>query len=83
MQTCPLCKKSNLIPVLKNIIKYAFEYRKLNYKNFVEVDKKLYRKNERYKVVGSLSQTFKKLKKWNWKPKIYGKKLVYKMCQHC
>jgi len=69
--------------LIKNIIKYAFKYRKLNYKNFVEVDKKLYRKNERYKVVGSLSQTFKKLKKWNWKPKIYGKKLVYKMCQYC
>ncbi len=69
--------------LIKNIIKYAFQYRNLNYKNYIEVDKKFFRKNERNKVVGSLSQTFKKLKRWNWKPKIYGKKLVYKMCQHC
>ena len=66
---------------IKNVIKYAFEYRGLNYKKYITVDKKLFRKNERNKVIGSMKKTFSKLKKW--KPKTFGKELVYKMSKYC
>jgi len=83
LKPCDMLIGTGKSVLVKNIIKYAFAYRNLDYKKFIKVDKKLYRKSERNRVVGSLSETFKKLKKWNWKPKIYGKKLVYKMCQSC
>ena len=66
---------------IKNVIKYAFEYRGLNYKKYIVIDKKLFRKNERNKVIGSMKKTFSKLKKW--KPKVFGKELVYKMSKYC
>ena len=64
---------------VKNIIKYAFEYNNMNYKKFISINKKLFRKNEKKIIIGSTSETLKKLKKWNWKLKISGKKLVIKM----
>ena len=63
----------------REIIKLIFSYRKLDYKNFIIIDKKLLRKNENNFIVSDMSETFKKLKKWNWKPKIFGRKLVLKM----
>ena len=67
---------------IRQLIYYAFNYRKLNYKNYIKVDKKLFRKIERNQIIGSMYQTFRLLKKWHWKPKIIGKKFVYKMCQN-
>ena len=63
----------------KQIIKYLFKQNKLNYKKYIKIEKKLYRKNEKKIIVSSMKNTIKKLKKFNWKPKIYGKKLAYKM----
>jgi GDP-D-mannose dehydratase len=63
----------------REILKLIFSFKKLNYKDFIIVDKKLLRKNENNFIVSDMKQTFKKLKKWNWKPKIFGKKLILKM----
>ena len=63
----------------REILKLIFNYKKLNYKNFTIVDKKLLRKNENNYIVSNMNETFMKLKKWNWKPKIFGKKLILKM----
>ncbi len=67
---------------VKKLILYAFKYYKLDYKNFINVDKKLVRKKERKKIICSMSNTIKLLKKWNWKPRITEKKFVYKMCEN-
>ena len=63
----------------REILKLIFNYKKLNYKNFIIIDKKLLRKNENNFIVSNMNETFMKLKKWNWKPKIFGKKLILKM----
>ena len=64
---------------VKEIIKYAFKYYKINYKNHILIEKKYLRKKEQNVIVADIKDTVKKLKKWSWKPKILGKKIVYKM----
>lgn len=63
----------------KEILKLIFSYKKLDYKNFIIIDKNLLRKNENNFIVSDMRETFQKLNKWNWKPKIFGKKLILKM----
>ena len=61
------------------MIKFFFDLKKMNFKEYIKLDKSLFRKNEKKNV--SISE-FKKnqlLKKRNWIPKIYGKKLVKKL----
>tara|TARA_B110000503_G_scaffold49567_1_gene80512 strand:- start:833 stop:1753 length:921 start_codon:yes stop_codon:yes gene_type:complete len=64
---------------IKDMIKFFFELKNMDYKEFVKIDKKLYRKNEKIKLISSKSNTIQLLKKWKWKPKIYGKSLVSKL----
>ena len=64
---------------LSEMIKFFFDLKKMNFKEYIKLDKSLFRKNEKKNV--SISE-FKKnqlLKKRNWIPKIYGKKLVKKL----
>ena len=68
---------------IRNVIKYAFEYWNLDYKKYININKNLIRKKERKQIIGSMTQTFKKLKKWKWNPKIYGKRLIFKMAKYC
>ena len=63
----------------KQVIKYLFALKKLNYKKYINVKKSLFRKNEKKIIVSSMKETLRKLKKFKWKPKIYGEKLLYKM----
>ena len=63
----------------KSIIKYLFNLKKLDYKKYIKVEKKLFRKYEKKIIVSSMSNTLNKLKKFNWKPTVYGKKLAFKM----
>lgn len=65
--------------LIKDMVKYFFHINKLSYENFVIIDKKLYRKNEKKKLVSSVSNATQLLKKWRWNPKIYGKKLILKL----
>ena len=64
---------------LSEMIKFFFDLKKMNFKEYIKLDKSLFRKNEKKNV--SILE-FKKnqlLKKRNWIPKIYGKKLVKKL----
>jgi len=67
---------------IKDFIFHAFNFYKLDYKKYIVINKKFFRKNERVKVVASMKNTFSLLKKWKWKVKISGKELVYKMCRN-
>ena len=64
---------------IKKIISLFFEFKNMDYKQFIKIDKKLYRKNEKYNLISIKSNTNKLLKKWKWVPKIYGKKLISKL----
>ena len=64
---------------IKDMIKFFFELKNMNYKEFIKIDKKLYRRNEKINLISSKTNTTKLLKKWKWVPKIYGKNLVLKL----
>ena len=46
---------------------------------YININKNLFRKNENKIIVGSMKETLRKFKKFRWKPKIFGGKLLYKM----
>jgi GDPmannose 4,6-dehydratase len=66
----------------REIIEYIYKLKKLNYKNYIKINFNLFRKDQNQYIVSSMSNTLKKLKKFNWKPKIYGKRLLKKMYQN-
>ena len=63
------------------MLKYAFEYFSLDYKKFIRVDKKFYRKND---VKNKKSNYLKCLKrnKLKRKDKYYGKTLIIKLINY-
>lgn len=63
---------------IKDILKILFRRNKLNYKDFVKQDRKLFRKNEQLEISCSMKYTKNLLKKFKWQPKIYGPKLLIK-----
>ena len=63
----------------RDILKYAYNLNKLNFKNFYSVNKIFIRKRENKIVIGSNSLTIDKFKRFNWKPKIYKEKLIKKI----
>ncbi len=63
----------------KNILNVAYKSNKLDFRKFFKVSKKFIRKKELKVIIGSNHQTKQKLKKFGWKPKIYGNKIVKKM----
>ena len=79
LKPCDLIISSGKSYLLENMIKFIFEIKKLNYKNFITIDKNLFRKNEQLIVATDMKNTINRLKLFNWKPKIYGKKLVKKI----
>ena len=79
LKPCNLIIASGKRYSLKKILEIAFEIKKINYKKFIKIDKKLYRKNEDKNVFPNLDNTLKKLQRFKWKPKIYGKKLILKI----
>ena len=64
---------------IRYILKTLFKLNKLNYRNFIKIDKKLFRKNEQLKITCSINETILLLKRFNWKPKIFGNKLLIKL----
>lgn len=65
----------------KDVIFFAYNYKKLNYKNYVSQNKKFFRKNEVQKLVGSRSNHKILRDRFKWKPRILGKKLIEKMME--
>ena len=63
------------------MLKFAFEFFKLNYKNFVTIDKKFIRKADSKIKKSNFMVCLRKnkIKRIN---KIYGKKLIYKIIRH-
>ena len=65
----------------KQMIRYAFNYFKLDYRKYIKIEKKFYR-NKDFKFKKS---DFKKNKKdidASWRPKIFGKKIIYKLIRY-
>ena len=79
LKPCDLIISSGKSYSLKKMLKFIFEIKSLNYKDYIKIDKKLFRKNEQFSVGTDMKNTIKKLKLFNWRPKIYGKKLVQKI----
>ena len=65
----------------KEILKEAFNQNKLNYNDYIKIDKKLIRKDEVRVLIGSKSNYSFLNKDFDFKFKIFGKKLVRKMFQ--
>ena len=63
----------------RQIVKYLFALKKLDYMKYININKNLFRKNENKIIVGSMKETLRKFKKFKWKPKIFREKLLYKM----
>ncbi len=64
---------------VKDFIKIAFEHVNLNYKDFIRIDPKLFRPNDKIILKANFSKAKTKLQ---WKPKISFKSLVYEMVDH-
>ena len=79
LKPCDLILSSGKKLSGKQILDFAYSFKKLNYTDYYSADKKFFRKNETKIVIGSNSFTKQKLKKFNWFPKIHGKKLVKKI----
>ena len=79
LKPCDLILSSGTKMSGKQILKFAYGFKNLDYKKYFSIDKKFFRKNERKTVIGSNIITKKKLKKFGWKPKIFGKKIVRKI----
>ena len=61
---------------VKDFLKISFKLVNLNYKNFISIDKKFYRPNDKYKLVANYTKAKKILK---WTPKISFKSLINDM----
>ena len=63
----------------KNIIKEAYKLNGLNYKKYYSINKKFFRKNESKFLIGSKKNISYLKKKYNFKFKIVGNKLIKEM----
>ena len=61
------------------ILNIAFKLNNLDYRNYKKIDKKFFRKNEKKILIGSYKNTEYLKNKFNFKFKIFGKKLIEKM----
>ena len=61
---------------VKDFLKIAFGYFDLDYRKYIIIDKKFYRKNDKYILRANIDKAIKILK---WKPKINFKSLVNEM----
>lgn len=66
---------------VKMMLKYAFKYFNLNYKNFIIPDKNLFRKKD-FNVKKSNYLACAKRNKIDRKSKIYGKKIIYSIIRY-
>jgi len=64
---------------VKDFIRIAFEHVNLNYKDYIQIDPKLFRPNDKITLKANFSKAKTKLK---WKPKISFKSLVYEMVDY-
>ena len=63
----------------KQILKVAYKLNKLDYRKYISIDKKFYRKAEEKTLVGSDKNTSYLKRKFNFEFKIFGNSLIKKM----
>ncbi len=63
----------------KEILNIAFKLNNLDYKKYVKINKKFFRKNEKKILIGSKRNTAYLKNNFNFKFKIFGKKLIEQM----
>ena len=63
------------------MLDYAFQYFKLNFRKFVKIKKKYYRKKDFKFKRSDFNKNIKNIDP-DWRPKIFGKKLVYKLINY-
>ena len=66
----------------KEILTSAYNLNKLNYKDYFTINKKFLRKNENKILIGASKNSFYLKKKFNFKFKIFGNKLINKMYKY-
>jgi len=64
---------------VRDFLKIAFTHINLDYKKFIKIDKKLFRKKEKNLLKADIKKAINILK---WKPKIEFKSLVKEMVEH-
>ena len=63
------------------MLKYAFDYFSLDYKKYIIIDKKYYRKKDFNSKMSNFKKNILEINP-NWKPKIFGKKLIIKLIKY-
>ena len=63
------------------MLNYAFKYFKLDFRNFVKIKEKYYRKKDFKLKKTNFKKNIKNIDP-NWKPKIFGKKIIYKLINY-
>ena len=63
------------------MLNYAFQYFKLDFKKFVKIEKRYYRKKDFQFKKSDFKKNIKNIDP-NWKPKIFGKKIVHKLINY-
>ena len=63
----------------KDIVKEAYKLNGLNYKKYYSINKKFFRKNESKYLIGSKKNTSYLKKKYNFKFRIFGNRLIKEM----
>ncbi len=63
------------------MLDYAFQYFKLNFRKFVKIKKKYYRKKDFKFKRSDFNKNIKNIDP-DWRPKIFGKKIVYKLINY-
>ena len=61
---------------VKDFLKIAFNYVKLDYRKFIQIDKKLYRPVDKFYLRANSNKAYRILK---WKPKVTFKSLIKEM----
>lgn len=65
----------------KQMLKYAFDYFKLNYKKYIKIEKQFYRKQDFKLKKSDFKKNIKDIDA-NWRPKIFGKKIIYRLIRY-
>ena len=73
------CFSSNSKSSGKEILNTAFKLNNLDYRKYIRINKKLFRKNEKKFLIGSRMNTKYLKENFNFKFKISGKKLIKQM----
>ena len=79
IKPCDLIFGSGRGMSIRELIKKIFKYKNLKYNKFIKINRDLFRKEDKKIMISDVSSTIKKLKKFNWKPKIYRDTLIKKM----